>query len=52
MNFIATALQEANLPVQRERAGLVPDVQGRPNAVCLADLSIWSTEACEGAGAT
>jgi hypothetical protein len=50
MHALSDALRDANLRSEREKCGLFPDTQGRPNHDRPADLYVASPDACEGAG--
>jgi hypothetical protein len=47
---LSGALRDANLRSEREKCGLFPDTQGKPNQEWPADLYVSSPDACEGAG--
>jgi hypothetical protein len=49
-SMLSGALRDANLRSEREKGGLLPATQGRPNHDCPAGLYVASPDACEGAG--
>jgi hypothetical protein len=50
MLALSGTLRYANLRSEREKGGLLPDTQGRPNHDRPADLCVASPDACEGDG--
>jgi hypothetical protein len=50
MHALSGALRDADLRTEREKCGLFPDTQGRPNHDRPGDLVVASPDACEGAG--
>jgi hypothetical protein len=48
MHALNGTLRDANLRSEREKGGLLPDTQGRPNHDRPADLYVSSPDACEG----
>jgi hypothetical protein len=50
MHALRGPLRDANFRREREKRGLLPDTEGRPNHDQPANLSVASWDACEGAG--
>jgi hypothetical protein len=49
MHPLSGSLRDANFRSEREKCGLLPDTQGRPNHDRPADHPVTSRETCEGA---
>jgi hypothetical protein len=47
---LSGTLRDANLRREREKGGLLPDTQGRPNHDRPADLYVATPDVCEGDG--
>jgi hypothetical protein len=50
MHPLSGSLRDANFRSERDKCGLLPDTQGRPNHDRPADHPVTSRDACEGAG--
>jgi hypothetical protein len=50
MHSLSGTLRNANLRIEGEKGGLLPDTQGRPNHDRPADLYVASPDVFEGGG--